>query len=129
MLNFINRPQCNYICIKYCKKKIMKLSCKVQTIIVTCLAVIQLMGLQILSVNLHLKLNCFWHRKKNLGFFELGFSLKRNMILHFDKAISLLQCLSVGAVTVVKCPKILWCVIPISSNFCNAESRINLNIS
>lgn len=46
-------------------------------------------------------------QKKNLGFFELGFSLKRNMILHFDKAISLLQCLSVGAVTVVKCPKIL----------------------
>lgn len=40
MLNFINRPQCNCICIKYCKKKkIMKLSCKVQTIIVTGLAV------------------------------------------------------------------------------------------
>lgn len=53
----------------------MKLSCKVQTIIVTCLAVIQLMGLQILSVNLHLKLNCFWHRKKNVGFFELAMGL------------------------------------------------------
>lgn len=39
MLNFINRLQCSRICIKYCKKKIMKLSCKVQTIIVTGLAV------------------------------------------------------------------------------------------
>lgn len=99
MLNFINRLQCSRICIKYCKKKIMKLSCKVQTIIVTGLAVTVVGSSDFVSKppsQIELLLT---QKKKNLGFFELGFSLKRNMILHFDKAISLLQCRSVGTVS------------------------------